>query len=113
MRARWAPRRARGTATRPELRPGPGRRRLLRGIAQLLCGEWSGGIRVGMPRHCLAKFQEGLEAVAQSALLHQFGCALVGFLDGSVPEHQQFTPIAVHVYVKLVSGLAGITSRGV
>src|SRR3546814_16946604 len=86
MRARWAPRRARGTATRPELRPGPGRRRLLRGIDQLLCGEWSGGIRVGMPRHGLAQFQAGLEAVAQSALLPTFGCALVGFLAGSRRE---------------------------
>src|SRR3546814_13953943 len=106
MRARWAPRRARGTATRPELRPGPGRRRLLRGIDQLLCGEWSGGIRVGMPRHGLAKFQEGLEAVAQSALLHQFGCAPVGFLAGIRREHPAVPPRAALLSVPLATGFA-------
>src|SRR3546814_6303496 len=98
MRARWAPRRARGTATRPELRHGPGRRSLLRGIDQLLCGEWSGGIRVGMPRHGLAKFQEGLEAVAQSALLHQFGCALVGRSEEHTSELQSLMRISYAVF---------------
>src|SRR3546814_10604239 len=65
-----------------------------------------------MPRHGLAEFQEGLEAVAQSALLHQFGCALVGFLAGSRREHQEVPAIAVHVYVPLGRGLAGIPGDG-